>query len=135
MRKKIRHLTELDVTRLEKSAAEPGAPATRAALLDTLLESAEIVEGAQIAPDVVTMNSQVTLLDERSGESLTWTLVYPQHADVAAGRLNVFSPAGIALLGARRGESVQFVPPGGSAQTLKIAKVLFQPEAAGDLTL
>jgi len=134
MRKKIRHLTELDVARLEKSAAEPGAPASREALLDELLESAEIVEGARIPPNVVTMNSQITLLDEGTGESVTWTVVYPHHADFAAGRLNVFSPAGIALLGARRGDTVRFTPPGGGAQTLRIDKVLYQPEAAGDLT-
>ena len=74
MRKKIRYLTELDVARLEKSAAEPGAPASRETLLDELLESAEIVESARIASNVVTMNSQITLVDERTGESLTWTL-------------------------------------------------------------
>jgi regulator of nucleoside diphosphate kinase len=135
MRKKIRYLTELDVARLEKSAAEPGAPASREALLDELLQSAEIVESAQIASNVVTMNSQITLVDERTGESLTWTVVYPPRADIGAGRLNVFSPAGIALLGAKRGDTVHFTPPGGSAQTLKIEKVLYQPEAAGDLTL
>ena len=135
MRKKIRYLTELDVARLEKSASEPGAPPSREALLDELLDSAEIVEGAQIAANVVTMNSRVTLVDEGSGGSLTWTVVYPQHADIGAGRLNVFSPAGLALRGAKRGDTVRFTPPGGSTQTLKIEKVLFQPEAAGDLAL
>jgi len=135
MSKKIRYLTELDLARLEKCAAEPGAAPARQAMLDELLEPTEIVDAHKVASNVVTMNSQVTLVSERSGEPVTFTVVYPAGANVEAGRLNVFSPAGLALLGAKRGDTVRFTPPSGAVETLKIDRILFQPEAADDFSL
>lgn len=129
------YLTELDVARLEKHAGAPGADAHRQDMLDDLLERAVIVDSREIPANVVTMNSQATLVDESSGEHLTWTVVYPPNADFAHGRLNVFSPAGIALLGAKRGERIRFTPPSGAEKVLKLEKILFQPEAADDFTL
>ncbi|WP_176078894.1 GreA/GreB family elongation factor [Paraburkholderia tuberum] len=132
--KKIKtcYLTELDVTRLEKYAA---TDAKLQHMLDDVLERAVIVDSHDIPADVVTMNSQATLIDAASGEQMTWTVVYPPNADFAQGRLNVFSPAGLALLGARRGESVRFTPPSGDQKVLKLDKILYQPEAADDFSL
>ncbi|WP_322043201.1 GreA/GreB family elongation factor [Paraburkholderia sp. J67] len=135
MSKKIRYLTELDLARLEKCAAEPGAAPARQLMLDELLERAEIVDPRKVASNVVTMNSQVTLVSDRTGEPVTWTVVYPANASVDDGRLNVFSPAGLALLGAKRGDTVRFTPPSGAVETLKISRILYQPEAADDFAL
>ncbi|MGF6806102.1 regulator of nucleoside diphosphate kinase [Paraburkholderia sp. Clong3] len=134
MMKKIKtcYLTELDVTRLEKYAA---TDAKLQHMLDDVLERAVIVDSHDIPADVVTMNSQATLSDAASGEQMTWTVVYPPNADLAQGRLNVFSPAGLALLGARRGESIRFTPPSGDQKVLKLDKILYQPEAADDFSL
>ncbi|MBC8727357.1 GreA/GreB family elongation factor [Paraburkholderia sp. UCT2] len=134
MMKKIKtcYLTELDVMRLEKYAA---TDAKLQHMLDDVLERAVIVDSHDIPADVVTMNSQATLSDTASGEQMTWTVVYPPNADFAQGRLNVFSPAGLALLGARRGESIRFTPPSGDQKVLKLDKILYQPEAADDFSL
>jgi regulator of nucleoside diphosphate kinase len=129
------YLTELDVARLEKHAAAPGADAKLQDMLDDMLERAVIVDAHEIPANIVTMNSQATLSDEASGEQMTWTLVYPPNADFASGRLNVFSPVGIALLGAKRGERIRFTPPSGTEKVLKLEQILFQPEAADDFTL
>jgi regulator of nucleoside diphosphate kinase len=129
------YLTELDVARLEKHAAAPGADAKLQDMLDDVLERAVIVESRDIPANIVTMNSQATLVDEASGEQMTWTVVYPPDADFEQGRLNVFSPVGLALLGAKRGERVRFTPPSGTEKVLKLEKILFQPEAADDFTL
>ncbi|MBV8626616.1 MAG: GreA/GreB family elongation factor [Paraburkholderia sp.] len=135
MKKKTCYLTELDVVRLEKHAASPGAEPKYQTMLDDLLTHAVIVEPREIAANVVTMNSQVTLADEHTGQEMTWTVVYPPRADFSNGQLNVFSPAGLALLGAKKGELIRFVPPGGAEQVLKVRAILFQPEAADDFTL
>ncbi|ANB73296.1 GreA/GreB family elongation factor [Paraburkholderia phytofirmans] len=129
------YLTELDVARLEKHAAAPGADAKLQDMLDDVLERAVIVESRDIPANIVTMNSQATLVDETSGEQMTWIVVYPPNADFAHGRLNVFSPVGLALLGAKRGERIRFTPPSGTEKVLKLEKILFQPEAADDFTL
>ena len=129
------YLTELDVARLEKHAARPGADPKLQDMLDTVLERAVIVDSREIPANIVTMNSQATLFDETSGERMTWTVVYPPSANFASGRLNVFSPAGLALLGAKRGEKVRFTPPSGAEKVLKLEQIVFQPEAADDYTL
>jgi regulator of nucleoside diphosphate kinase len=129
------YLTELDVARLEKHAAAPGADARLQDMLDDVLERAVIVDAHDIPANILTMNSQATLVDEASGEQMTWTVVYPPDADFAHGRLNVFSPVGLALLGAKRGERIRFTPPSGTEKVLKLEKILYQPEAADNFTL
>jgi regulator of nucleoside diphosphate kinase len=129
------YLTELDVVRLEKHAAMPGADARWQDMLDALLMRAITVDARDIPANVVTMNSRVTLADEATGEQMTWTVVYPPNADFGSGQLNVFSPVGLALLGAKRGERIRFMPPSGAERALKIEQILFQPEAADNLTL
>ncbi len=134
-KKQTCYLTELDVVRLEKYASSPSADAKYQGMLDDLLERAVIVAPLDIAANVVTMNSQVTLADEHTGEEMTWTVVYPPAADFGNGRLNVFSPVGLALLGAKRGDRIHFMPPSGDERVLKVQQILFQPEAADDFTL
>ena len=72
------------MTRLEKHAGAPGADARLQDMLDHVLERAVIVDSREIPANVVTMNSQATLVDETSGEQMTWTVVYPPNADFAA---------------------------------------------------
>ncbi|MDE1183859.1 GreA/GreB family elongation factor [Paraburkholderia sp.] len=129
------YLTELDVARLEKHAAHPAADARLADMLDTLLMRAAIVPPQDIPANVVTMNTQAALADETGNEQMTWTVVYPPDANFGEGRLNVFSPAGLALLGAKRGETIRFTTPGGEVRSLKVERILFQPEAADNFTL
>jgi regulator of nucleoside diphosphate kinase len=89
------------------------------------------VVGAESVPDgVVTMNSKVRVRDLKSGESETYTLVFPDDADINDGRLSVLAPLGTALLGAEAGDVVEFAAPAG-VRRLKVEKVLYQPEAAG----
>lgn len=129
------YLTETDVGRLERHAAKASPQSGYQAMLDALLERAAVVEATDIDPSVVTMNSTVTLSNPSSGERMTWTVVYPPNADSSQGRLNVFSPVGLALLGARPGDELRVTPPSGAPQMLKVEQIVFQPEAAGDYRL
>jgi regulator of nucleoside diphosphate kinase len=60
----------------------------------------------------------------------TYTLVYPQDADVSRQRLSVFAPVGTALLGYRQGDVIEWTVPAG-LRRLKVEEVLSQPEYAG----
>ncbi|KVG80891.1 transcription elongation factor GreAB [Burkholderia ubonensis] len=131
MKQRLYQLTELDVARLEKHAEHN--PRFQA-MLDTLLERADIVQPNAIKANVVTMNSQITLLDETSHEKTTWTIVYPEEANLEQGRLNVFSPVGMALLGTQRGQLVKVMQPSGTEKLMKVAEIVFQPEANGEYT-
>lgn len=128
------YLTELDVTRLEGIASRAGT-AELDEMLDALLTRAAIVAPDAIPRDVVTMNSRVICALEGEAAPRTWTLVYPDDANLADGRLSVLSPIGQALLGARAGKTIDYRLPGGTAQRVTIVEIAFQPEASGQYTL
>ena len=63
------------------------------------MRRARVVPRSEIPPDVVTMNSTVRLRDLETGEEETYTLVYPDEADIEENKLSVLAPVGTALLG------------------------------------
>lgn len=98
------------------------------------LDRATIVASEAIEPDRVTMNSTVRVRDRYGGRTTTLTLVFPEDADPQADRISVIAPLGAALLGYRVGDQISFRLPTGW-RTCEILKVIYQPEAAGDLHL
>ena len=75
------------------------------------LRRAEIVE-AESGSETVTFGSRVRLAE--GGRELDYTLVSAVDADAAQGRLSVESPVAKALLGARKGDTVEISTPKGS---------------------
>lgn len=132
------YITKYDLTRLQellKVAHTFGARDTE--YLDRLeeeLERAHVVGAKEIPPDVITMNSRVLLQDEKTSEQFTYTLVFPADANPSEGKLSVLAPVGTAMLGYSVGQTVEWPTPGG-VRRLKIASLLYQPEAAGDYHL
>jgi regulator of nucleoside diphosphate kinase len=125
-----RTLTELDHARLTKLLDQsPHHP-----VLEALLESTDVIRSREVPPDIVTMYSQLTLVDTRSGEQRKLTLCYPQDADPASGFVSVLSPVGISLIGLRLGATASWTLPGGAQGSARVAEILFQPEASGDYT-
>lgn len=121
-------LTKLDHGRLFKlNGGHPPEPLT------DVLDSAEIIESAQVRPDVVTLYSQV-LVKQDDGEQRKLTLCYPDDAEPTAGFISVLSPVGLALLGRCVGAQVSWTMPSGKQRLLTIDAVLFQPESTGDYT-
>ena len=98
------------------------------------LTIAEVVDPKSVPADVVTMNSRVVVKDVENGENSEYTLVFPEQADVAQGRLSVVSPIGTAILGYSKGDTITWQTPGGPRQ-IKITDIPYQPEAAGDYHL
>ncbi|QDT52592.1 Regulator of nucleoside diphosphate kinase [Caulifigura coniformis] len=72
------------------------------------LTRARLVELDEMPEEVITMNSRITLRDVQTGRVETYTLVYPQRADIANRRLSVLSPAGAAVLGHYRGDDIRW---------------------------
>jgi len=91
------------------------------------LQRAQIVSPDEVSNDVVTMNSTVVLRDLESEECETYTLVFPQDADIAAGRLSVLAPIGTAILGEKVDAEVLWRVPGGWRR-LRIDEIVYQPE-------
>lgn len=103
--------------------------------LEEELGRANVIAQKEMPNNVVTMNSRVQFLDETTGQESEVTLVYPKDADLAAGRISILAPVGIALLGLSVGQSIDWKMPSGVVKKLKVQQVLFQPEAEGEWTL
>jgi regulator of nucleoside diphosphate kinase len=95
------------------------------------LERAEVVSPAEVGPEVITMNSRVRASDVGTGRPETFTLVYHGESGMFDSRLSVLTPMGVAVLGARVGDVIEFSMRRG-VRRLRIEEMLYQPEAAGD---
>lgn len=91
------------------------------------LDIAQIVEPDEVPCDVITMNSTVRLRDLKTKETETFTLVYPEEANIADGKLSILAPLGTAILGYRVGDSVRWNVPSGVGRWL-VEELNFQPE-------
>ncbi|MGI6066371.1 MAG: nucleoside diphosphate kinase regulator [Bacillota bacterium] len=102
--------------------------------LEQELERARAVSPQEIPRDAITMNSKVFLKDLDSGEEMTYTLVYPAEADLTENKISVLAPVGTAILGYREGDVIDWEVPNGVVR-LRVEKVVYQPEAAGQFDL
>lgn len=100
--------------------------------LNAEIEKARIVEPAGIPDDVVTMNSILKVTNLTHSKPMTFQLVYPEEADARNGKVSIFAPMGMALLGYRVGDVVEWALAGSKVR-IKIESIVYQPEAAGDL--
>ncbi len=103
-------------------------------MLEHELIRGTIVDSKKIPPDVVTMNSKVSIVDVDSGKKKTYSLVFPSKAKIDENRLSILAPLGTALLGYRVGDVIQWDVPSGK-KTFKITNILYQPEASGNYAL
>lgn len=128
-----RLLNELDHRRLTL-LRERHPPADIPEEIDTLLEAAETLPPAAMPPDVVTLRSRIRVEEPSGAGQRELVLCYPPDSDPAAGYVSVLSPLGAALLGQRAGATVYWQTPDGADKALRVAAILFQPEASGEYT-
>lgn len=95
------------------------------------LDTARAIPPVEVPDDVITMNTRFTVTDLKSGQATDYTLVYPEDEALDAGKLCVLSPMGMAVLGARVGDVVRW-SGARTVRAVKVAQILYQPEAAGD---
>ena len=127
-------ITETDRERLEalltSEFSQAIGPSNHLNDLRAELDLAEIVRSEDVPRNVVTMNSTVTLRDLGTSDEETYTLVFPDSADIANNRLSVLAPIGTAILGQRRGDVLRWRVPQGWRR-LKVKRIHYQPERDG----
>ena len=69
------------------------------------------------------MHSVVTFLDRGSDASRTVELVYPQEADIDAGKVSILTPVGAGLIGLSQGDSILWPDRDGHERWLEIVDV------------
>lgn len=116
-------LSDADVDRLELLANSPALRGdTAVAHLLGEIARARVLPASELPANVVNMNSSVVCVDEHTGRARRLTLVYPWEADIAQGRVSVLSPVGMALLGLRVGQSIDWPAPAGNPLRLTVAE-------------
>ena len=129
------HVTTHDQQRLQDLLAKTAASGPRQQgdwkALAEELRRAVIVRPDEVPAEVITMNSRAELIDLETGETVTFTLVFPQDAWLDEDKISVLAPIGAGMLGYRVGDEFEWKVPQG-VRRMKVARVHYQPEAAGD---
>ena len=86
----------------------------RIAELEDKLARAEIIDVSKLSGDTITFGATVTLIDEDTEKKTVWQLVGEPEADAKKGRISITSPLARALVGKKKGASVEVVTPGGA---------------------
>ncbi|MFG1478187.1 transcription elongation factor GreA [Xanthobacter sp. V4C-4] len=94
----------------------------RVAELEDKLSRAEVIDVSKLSGDVVKFGATVTLVDEDTEEERVWQIVGDSEADAKAGRISISSPVARALIGKKKGSSVEVVTPKG-ARSFEIVEV------------
>lgn len=103
------------------TAALERMPADAEGLL-TELDRALIVPADAVPPGLVRMGSAARYrLDDGTERSVT--LVFPEDADIASGRVSVLTPIGTALLGLSAGQTIAWRRRDGSVRNLTVVDV------------
>lgn len=94
----------------------------RIAELEDKLARADIIDVSKLSGDTIKFGATVTLIDEDTDKKAVWQIVGEAEADAKQGRISITSPLARALIGKKKGSSVEVVAPGG-AKAYEIAKV------------
>src|SRR3954454_19308457 len=94
----------------------------RIAQLEERLRSATVIDAKDLDTDVVRVGSQVNVSDTESGKKSTFTIVGVTEAQPPE-RLSNESPVGKALIGHKKGDTVEVNLPNGAKRSLKITKI------------
>lgn len=86
------------------------------------LRAARVIDTKDIATDVVSIGAKVRVKDVDHGDTDTYEIVGSAEADPASGRLSNESPVGRALIGHKKGETVEVAAPAGAIR-LKIMEI------------
>ena len=91
--------------------------------LSAELSRAVILKNDAFPPHAIRLNSRVFITDEQTGKVMELMIVLPQHANIQQKKISITTPIAAALIGFRKGESVQWKVPGG-LKVFKITEVL-----------
>lgn len=121
------YITEEDKSKLKKllSFSSGYKLFDRKTLQDIKLEieRAKVVTDNEKIDDLITMNSTVRLKDLKTELEFTYTLVYPDKANISENKISILAPIGTAMLGYRVGEIIEWEVPAGKRR-LEILEIV-----------
>ncbi len=86
----------------------------RIAMLEERLAAARVIEKREISKDVVSIGSKVRLRDLEAKQTIEYHIVGSAEADPLQNKLSNESPVGKAIMGHKKGQTVEVTTPRGS---------------------
>lgn len=96
----------------------------RIAELEDKISRAEVIDVSKLTGETIKFGATVTLVDEDTDEEKKYQIVGENEADVKSGKVSITSPIARALIGKKKGDSVEVNTPGGG-KSYEILKVAF----------
>lgn len=97
----------------DEAKSEQGKLESRINEIEAILQNYKLIDESELSSDVVNRASRVTIRDMKLKQDFTYQIVGPQQADPIKGRISDESPVGKALLGHKKGETVEVEAPAG----------------------
>ena len=94
----------------------------RIAELEDKLARADVIDISKLSGDTIKFGATVTLIDEDTEKKAVYQIVGEVEADAKKGKISITSPLARALIGKKKGASVEVNTPGG-AKAYEITKV------------
>ncbi|MFM9890480.1 MAG: transcription elongation factor GreA [Rickettsiales bacterium] len=82
--------------------------------LEAVISRAEIIDVVALSGDTVKFGATVTLVDEDTEEEITYQIVGDYEADIKRNLISTSAPIGRALIGKKKGTSVEVITPKGA---------------------
>lgn len=92
---------------------QQGWTEARVAELEDKISRAEIIDVTKLSGDTVKFGAKVTLVDADTEQKAAYQIVGEFEADVKKGKISVSSPIARAIIGKKKGDSVEVSTPGG----------------------
>ena len=101
---------------------QQGWTEARVSELEDKISRAEVIDISKLSGDTVKFGAKVTLVDEDSEDEASYQIVGEFEADVKKGKISISSPIARAIIGKKKGDSVEVNTPGGG-KSYEILKV------------
>jgi transcription elongation factor GreA len=95
----------------------------RIAILEERMANARVISKKEVSKDVVSVGSHVKLRDLSAKETVEYHIVGSAESNPDAQKLSNESPVGRALIGKKKGETVEVTTPRGKALKYKILDI------------
>jgi transcription elongation factor GreA len=92
---------------------QQGITEARVADLEDKLSRADVIDVSKLSGSEVKFGATVTLIDEDTEEKVQYKIVGETEADVKERKISITSPIARALIGKKKGDSVEVSTPGG----------------------
>ena len=90
--------------------------------IEKILKNAEVVS-KDVDANAINIGSTVRIKDLSSGEEMQYKIVGSTEADILGGKISNESPVGVALIGAKAGQTVDVETPKGTVLQYEILEI------------